>query len=137
VGEEFPAMADRSEDLMAKRPALLELIEVNGPLQGRDPSQEMAIAAVNDALEARHERILISQRSLGTLKIAVVVCLAFMVLIVLAVVHFQNRKAQRVAVFLFAAAAAVSTFVVVIYDQPFSHGGYVVAPEPLLEVMPQ
>jgi hypothetical protein len=66
----------------------------------------------------------------------VVASLAFLVLIMLAMVHAERRRAQWFAVITFATAAALSIFVILIYDQPFARGGFIVRPTALIEIRP-
>lgn len=140
VREEWPAMAKRRQTL--ERPAVLsevvvKLLSTSPSTHGTRLAQQQALAAVKAALDARQQRILLSQTSVGGTKVCVLVLLASLVLGTIAMVHADNRRAQVITVAMFATAVACSLLVILVYDRPFSGGGISQSPAILLEVRPK
>ena len=92
--------------------------------------------ALESALDARRQRILISHSSVSVLKWACLVIQAICVLIAIALSHGDNRPAALVAMGLFATGAAACFLLIGAYDRPFV-GQYSIPPDPLLQVMPE
>jgi hypothetical protein len=141
VTREWPAMADRRQLLKdppaALHAALIDLLSMNLPPGGQQLAQQRAVAAIEDALDARLQRILLSQATLGRTKVFVLILLAGLVLVVIAVMHFDNRGAQVMSVAIFATAAAATMLAIFVYDRPFGGGGISLAPTVLLDVRPE
>jgi hypothetical protein len=141
VTREWPAMANGSQTLKdtppALRAALIDLLSMNFPPGGQQLAQQRAVAAIEDALDARRERIFLSQATLGGTKVFVLVLLACLVLVTIAMMHVDNRTAQVIAVVIFATAAAATMLAIFIYDRPFGGGGISLAPTVLLDVRPE
>jgi hypothetical protein len=57
-------------------------------------------------------------------------------LIAVAMVHSDNRRAVAITMGLFASGVAVSVFLILAHDRPFT-GEISVAPDPLLQVLPE
>ena len=55
--------------------------------------------------------------------------------VVIAMVHSDNRGALAISTVLFASGVAVSIFLILAHDRPFT-GKIAISPAPLLEVMP-
>jgi hypothetical protein len=95
----------------------------------------MAVA-LESALDARRQRILISESSVGFLKWACLVTQAICVLIAVALSHGDERAAALIAMGLFATGAAACFLLIGAYDRPFV-GQISIHPDPLLQVMPE
>src|SRR5262245_52682693 len=78
----------------------------------------MAVS-VESALDARRQRILISQSSVSLLKWACLVIQAICVLIAVALSYGDRRGAAIVAMGLFATGAAACFLLIGAYDRPF------------------
>jgi hypothetical protein len=140
INEEWPAMAVRRQHVSPPNPLAVAVFEVLQSEEGRSVEhgiRDGLLRGVNSVLDARRERIFISQESLGRTRIMVVVLLGFGMLLMTAMVHANRRVAQWIVVCSFATAAALAVFVILVYDQPFARGGYIVSPNPLLEVRPR
>jgi hypothetical protein len=92
--------------------------------------------ALESALDARRQRILISHSSVSLLKWACLVIQAICVLIAIALSHGDRRAAALVAMGLFATGAAACFLLIGAYDRPFI-GQLSIPPSPLLQVMPE
>src|SRR5262249_47309111 len=97
--------------------------------------REMAVA-LESALDARRQRILISHSSVSLLKWACIVIQAICVLIAVALSHGDQRAAALIALGLFATGAAACFLLIGAYDRPFI-GRFSIGPDPLLQVVPE
>ena len=140
VQEEWPAMAEQSATLQAAPPELAAALQLALQLPADDPGQVVAqreiVAALNDALEARRERIIISESGVNSAKWAGVIGLGVLTLIAIGCVHCANRRTAAVAMALFASAICVSLLMIGVQDRPFA-GPYKVEPTPLIQVQPR
>ena len=141
VKEEWPAMAIGGETLRRIPHELTRgtmLLVAFAPTQpGHRVAQERALSALERALDARRQRILLSQVSVGAIKWLVVITLAALIQLTIAILHVDNRAAKLVTMALFGTAVAASMLLIMAYDQPFSPGGERVLPTALEDVMPE
>ena len=93
------------------------------------------MAALNRALDARRQRIIISQSEVGPVKWAAILLQGLCTLIAIAMVHSDNRLACAIAVALFATGIALSSLLIAAYSRPFT-GEISVKPELLQQVIP-
>jgi hypothetical protein len=133
VNREWPAMAQHLLTLASPPTALVEALQLTVSLKPQDESQRMAqreiIAALNRALDARRQRITISQSGVGPVQWAAILLLGLCMLIAIAMVHSDNRRTCAIAVTLFATGIALSALLIAAYSRPFS-GDISVGPEP-------
>ena len=101
--------------------------------QGQEIAQRELVAAVESALDARRQRILISHSSVGLVKWACLVIQAVCVLISIALAA-EKRSTAIIAMGLFATGAAACLLLIGAYDRPFI-GQLAVRPDPLLHVL--
>ena len=96
VNREWPAMAQHLLTLASPPTALVEALQLTVSLKPQDESQRMAqreiIAALNRALDARRQRITISQSGVGPVQWAAILLLGLCMLIAIAMVHSDNRR---------------------------------------------
>ena len=93
------------------------------------------VASLESALDARRQRIILSESTVTWVKWMAVVVLAVLVLVAVALVHTDNRRNAAAAMAIFAGAAAVTIIVIASSDRPFS-GPFRVTPVALLQVLP-
>ena len=140
VGAEWPEMAKRSASLKVAPPALAELLRFTLSLtpqsQGQIVAQREIVGAVENAMDARRERIHLSQSSVNWVKWNCMFAQAICALIAIAMVHSDNRPAAAIAMGIFATGVAVCELLIVSHDRPFT-GEIHVKPDVLLEVRPQ
>jgi hypothetical protein len=136
---EWPAMARREVTLGMIPTALAQALHVtvSTPVEGSGPvaAQREILGALENALDARRQRILISQAHMNGVKWATLILQAVCMLVAVAIVHAENRLSARIALGLFATAIAVSVVLVLAHDRPFM-GAHVVTPTVLLQVLP-
>src|SRR5215831_18404574 len=102
---------------------------------GQRLAQEHAVGAIEKALEARRQRILLSRMSVGGVKWLVLTVLAALLLVTIAMIHVDSLLTTAVSLAIFATAAGFSMLLILAYDRPFATGGIQVGPVPLQEVL--
>ena len=136
---EWPMMAHQQASLRASPPALAEALQLVVSLtaqgSGQQTAQREVITALGSALDARRQRIIISQAEVNPVKWWCLYLQAICELIVIAVIHCGNRLTSGIAMGLFATGVAASVLLIAAHDRPFT-GQISVGPEPLLQIMP-
>jgi Protein of unknown function (DUF4239) len=140
VTQEWPMMAHRSATLSIIPQNLAQALELTLALvpttAGQQTAQRDVVAALDQALDARRQRILISQREVGFFKWACLMGQAVCVFLAIGFLHCDNRLASGIAMAIFAAGVSVCLLLILGYDRPFI-GHLAIGPEPLLQVLPQ
>jgi hypothetical protein len=139
INKEWPAMAHRRATLSTLRAnALIEALQDVLSLKPADDTQRTAqpeiMKALETAMDARRQRIVVSQSSVGTVKWAGIVLQALCTLIAIAMVHSDNRLACAIAMTLFATGIALSLLLIAAYSRPFT-GEISVKPDLLRQVV--
>jgi len=139
VNEEWPAMARGDATLtvipVALDRALLLGLTLTPRTEGQKAAQREIVAAVQSALDARRQRIIVSESSLNWVKWTGVILVALLTLIAIAFVHSHNRLTAALAMGIFAAAIGVSLMLIAAQERPF-HGEFAVRPDVLIQVTP-
>jgi len=137
--DEWPAMAQRRATITIIPAALGEAMRTTFALpvqgDGQVAAQQAIVAALERALDARRQRILISQSEVNGVKWVTLIIQAICTLIAIAVVHADNRTSATVALGLFSTAIAVCILLITAHDRPFI-GQNAVQPTVLLQVQP-
>jgi hypothetical protein len=138
VQEEWPAMAHQQATLAPLPTHLIETLHNALALKPANDSQRAAqpemIRAIRAALEARRQRIVISESSVGAVKWVAILLQALAALIAIAMVHADNRRACAITLTLFATGCALSVLLIAAYSRPFT-GDISVTPALLKQVM--
>jgi cytochrome c oxidase subunit IV len=87
-------------------------------------------------LDARRQRIMLSDSRVNLLKWACLFIQAVSALVAIAMVQSDNRLASIIAMGIFATGVAASTLLILAHDRPFI-GEFSIKPDPLLQVMPE
>ena len=139
VTQEWPAMARRRATLTMTPAPLTEALQMSLALTPRGDGQVAAqreiLAAVQNAFDARRQRILVSQSAVNWVKWTALLVQAACTLLAIAMVHSDNRASAALAMGLFATGVAVSVVLISSHDRPFS-GDLAVGPDVLLQVLP-
>lgn len=139
VTKEWPTLAHRNASPMFTPPNLAKALQLALTLVPETEGQKMAqreiVTAIDNALDARRQRILISQSHVNLVKWSCLLLEAVAALIAIAMVHSDNRVAAAITMTLFAIGVAASVLLILSHDRPFT-GEVAVGPTPLLEVMP-
>jgi hypothetical protein len=138
VNKEWPAMAQQRVTLSTLPTALIEELHDTLVRTPADNSQRAArpemIKALHTALDARRQRIVISEADVGAVKWAAILLQALLTLVAIAMVHSDNRLACGIALTLFATGIALSVLLIAAYSRPFT-GELSVAPQLLKQVI--
>ena len=138
VNEGWPAMARRKLTLSTLPTSLIEALRVTLELKPADDSQRIAqsemVKAIHTALDARRQRIVVSQSGVGTVKWAGILLQGLCTLVAIALVHSDNRLASAIALSLFATGIALSLLLIAAYSRPFT-GEISVRPDLLKQVI--
>jgi hypothetical protein len=141
VNKEWPEMAQRRATLSTLPTALIEELHDTLALKPADDSQRDAqlemVKALHTALDARRQRIVISESALGPVKWLGILLQGFCTLIAIAMVHSDNRIACAITLTLFATGIALSVLLIAAYSRPFTSVGpdllkQVIASEPMV-----
>jgi len=139
VAQEWPLMAHGTANLRAIPGVLSEALQatlaLNPSSEGQKTAQRDIATALETALDARRQRIIVSESKVNLLKWACLFIQAACALVAIAVVHSDNRIASMIALGIFATGIATSTLLILAYDRPFT-GDVSIKPDPLLQVMP-
>jgi Protein of unknown function (DUF4239) len=137
--QEWPLMAHRAITLTTAPHALSEALQFTLSLQPAGAGQEIAqreiVSALENAMDARRQRLTISQSQVTGIKWLCLYLQAVCALIAIALVHSDNRLASILTLFLFATGVATAVLLIAAHDRPFI-GEISVSPDPLLQVMP-
>jgi hypothetical protein len=138
TSREWPMMAKGTATLSVASPALIDALRlalaISPGNQGQQTAQAEVVSEIRAALTARRERILISHSQVGPVKWLCLIVQAAGLLLLVALVHCDNRLTAGIAIWIMATGMATCVLLIVAYDRPFV-GQLAVGPEPLLEVM--
>ena len=102
---------------------------------GQQTAQREIISALGTAVDARLQRITISQLQVNPVRWWCLHLLAVCELLAIAIVHCDNRLTSAIALGLFATGFAASVLLIAAHDRPFT-GQISISPAPLLQIMP-
>lgn len=139
VAHEWPEMQKQDATLAAIPTALAKAqdltLRFSPDTPGQIEAQKELGMRLGQALDARRQRIIISESRVNAVKWFGVLALSLVMLIAIACVHSGNRRGALLALTLFGVASAVVLTMLVAQDEPFTgHLGQ--SPELLEEVMP-
>jgi hypothetical protein len=110
--QEWPMMAKRTATLRAIPAVLAEALQaslvLNPSSEGQKTAQREITTALETALDARRQRIIISQSQVNLLKWSCLFMQAVCALVAIALVHSDNRLASIIAMGIFATGVAAS-----------------------------
>ena len=138
AADEWPTMAKGTATLATGSHhlagALESILAVMPNNQVQQTAQAGIVTDLESALDARRQRILISQSQVGLAKWSCIFIQAVCMLLAIAMVHSDNRLTAAITMGLFATGVAASVLLIAAYDRPFV-GELAVGPEPLLQVV--
>jgi hypothetical protein len=140
VTREWPAMARGNVTLTLSPPRLTEALQLALAFPATTPGQQAAQRVLATALQTtfdmRRERIILSRSSVNWVKWAVLLGQAALMLVAIAMVHCDNRLANKIILGIFGTSVAVALVLVAAHSRPFT-GQISVRPTYLLQVMPE
>jgi multisubunit Na+/H+ antiporter MnhB subunit/ribosomal protein L17 len=123
VAQEWPMMAHRTATLQVIPYSLAEALQLTLTLtpnsEGQKIAQREITTALENALDARRQRILISQSEVNWVKWLCLSLQAVCALLGIAMVHSDNRLASAITLGLFGVGVAVSFLLILAHDRPF------------------
>jgi hypothetical protein len=139
INKEWPAMARQQATLSTLRAnALIEALQDVLALKPANDSQRTIqpemVKALQAALDARRQRIVVSQSTVGTVKWAGILLQAVCTLVAIAMVHSDHRLTCGITLTLFATGIALSLLLIAAYSRPFT-GEISVRPDLLKQVL--
>ena len=140
VTQEWPAMSRGHATLTLAPASLIEALRLTIALnprgEGQLAAQHEIIAAIQSALDARRQRIILSHSSINWVKWTALFLEAALTLLTIAMVHSDNRAANRIILGIFATSVGVAVTLIAAHSRPFA-GEISVRPTVLLQVMPE
>ncbi|MCP3440286.1 DUF4239 domain-containing protein [Bradyrhizobium sp. CCGUVB14] len=140
VTVEWPMMAHQEASLKATPPPLAEALQLVIAMTpqgtGQSTAQHEIVGALEQALDARRQRIIVSLASVNAVKWWCLYLQALCELLVIGFVHCDNRLGSAIAIALFATGVATSVLLIAAHDRPFT-GQISISPEPLRQIMPE
>jgi Protein of unknown function (DUF4239) len=137
---EWPAMANQNIGLTRPPAALVEALSLalaqTPQHEGQAVAQRETVDALQEALDARRQRIIISRSTINWVKWWGLILEAILTLLAIGMVHSDNRSTAAVAMGIFATAAAVAALMVASHARPFT-GEVSVGADVLRQVMPE
>ena len=122
--QEWPLMGRRAITLTIVPHAVFEALQFTLSLQPVGPGQQIAQREITNALEnamdARRQRLTISQFQVSPLKWGCLYLQAVCALIAIAFVHSDNRLASLFTMMLFATGAAAAVLLIAATDRPLA-----------------
>lgn len=138
VNEEWPEMAQQRATLSLLPTSLIEALHdalaIMPTVDSERTAQAEMVRALHAALDARRQRIVVSESAVGSVKWVGILLQGLCTLIAIAMVHSDNRRACAMALTLFATGIALSVLLIAAYSRPFT-GGNSVRPELLKQVI--
>jgi hypothetical protein len=136
---EWPLMEKHATSLKVASSALSDalrlVLSLTTKTDGQITAQREMVTALENALDARRQRIILSGSSVNWIKWICVITQSVCVFVVIAMAHNDNRATAALAIGVFAAGVSVSALLIVSHDRPF-HGPVSVRPNLLLQVRP-
>ena len=140
ANKEWPAMAQHNATLTIAPPKLAEALHLALSLtaqgQGQVDAQREMVTALQNAFDARRQRIVLSGSSINWVKWTVLLIQAGLTLLTIAMVHCDNPLANKIILTIFATGVAVAIWLIAANTRPFA-GQISVKPTLLLQVMPE
>lgn len=139
--QEWPAMLAGRAQMRNSVPGLTDAMSAILSFVPENPSQQIAqqhaLTAIEQALDARRHRILLSGTSVLPMQWIVILVLGTLMLATVAMVHIDRPVAMAVNLFILSTALAVCLVLLLVNDRPFSAGGFEIRPDSLGQIVVQ
>jgi Protein of unknown function (DUF4239) len=135
---DWPAMLRGQEGLHQTPSGLPEALTILLSFVPQQPGQQLAqshaVAAIEQVLQARRKRILLSEAVISLPQWMVIIVLDALVLFTIGTVHAGRYTTAAVNMAIFSTAVASCVVLLMINDRPFNSGGIVIQPTALHEL---
>ena len=136
---EWPAMAQHAATLEFAPLALADALKIAlafSPVnEGQITAQREIVTVIETALDARRQRIILSQGRVDPVKWTCLFVQATVMLVAIAFLHSKDRTGAWIALTLFVTGVSVSVLLIVSHDLPFT-GELAIKPDVLRQVRP-
>ena len=136
--EDWPAMLRGETNIRRPPPglpeALIASLSFDPQHAGQQTAQRDIAHAIEQALRARRNRILLSEASISPPQWIVILVLDALILLTIAMLHVGRHATTAVSLFIFSTAIGACLVILMINDRPFNTGGVIVERAPLHEV---
>ena len=140
AAEEWPMMARHTASLSITPPPLAAVLQYTLALTPSSPGQVTAqreiAGALENALDARRQRIIVSRSQVTPVKWVSVLVQAVCTLLVIAMIHIDNRTTVFTALGIFATGVAASVLLILSNNHPFA-GEIAVPPDRCCKSFPR
>lgn len=140
INHEWPEMARHDATLTLIPAPLAEALRLTLTLtpqgDGQVAAQRALIDAIEAALDARRQRIILSGSSVNWVKWLVLLAQAALTLVTIAMVHVDNDRTCRTILAIFATSVGLAVTLIAVHSRPFT-GELSVSPAILQQVMPE
>lgn len=137
ITKEWPMMAHRQIVLEINSQLLSEALRFVLTLtpynEGQRTAQNGIVNALQEAQDARRQRIVVSLTKVNWVKWAGILLQAVCTLLAIGMIHCTHRTAALNAMGIFAVGVAVSVFIIASHEKPFT-GTLAIGPDMLIEV---
>jgi hypothetical protein len=135
---DWPAMLRGQEGLRQTPSGLPEALTILLSFVPQQPGQQLAqshaVTAIEQVLQARRKRILLSEAVISLPQWMVIIALDALVLLTIGTVHAGRYTTAAVNMAIFSTAVASCVVLLMINDRPFNTGGIVIQPTALHEL---
>jgi positive regulator of sigma E activity len=136
---EWPMMAHETATLNTTPKPLAEALQLVLSLPataaGQQTAQREIVSAIETVLDSRRQRIIVSLAEVNFVKWTCLYLQAACALLVMAMVHCDDRRSSFIALCLFATGVAASVLLIAAHDRPFI-GQIAIKPDLLLQIVP-
>jgi hypothetical protein len=136
--EDWPAMLQGHAKMLASVPGLTDAMTTILSFAPTDAGQQVAqqrmVIALEQSLDARRQRILLSKATALPMQWIAIIVLAVLALLTVAIVHIDQPLATATSLFILSTAIAVCLVLLLVNDRPFSEGGLNIRPEALRQI---
>lgn len=136
--EDWPAMLRGHGSLRHLPPglphALLAVLSYIPQHAGEQLAQQRIVQATEGVLQARRNRILLSEAAISPAQWVVIVVLDALILLTIAMLHVGRHATTAINLFVFSTAVAACLVLLMINDRPFTSGGVAIQPTTLHEL---
>jgi len=138
IDEDWPAKLQGRAKMLATVPGLTDAISTVLSFAPTDASQRLAqqrtLIALEQAIDARQNRILLSNASIAPMQWIAIIVLAVLLFLTVAMVHIDQPLAKAMSMFILSTAIAVCFMLLLVNDRPFSTGGFFIGPDVLQQI---
>jgi hypothetical protein len=139
VQHDWPEMAvmnaDPREEPVGLRKMVTALLSFTPAQADQQLAQKSALAAIEQAFQARRNRIRLSRTEISLIQWNVIFVLFTLILFTTAMVHIGRPAAMAAALIIFSSAIASCLTLLMVNDRPFAAGGVTIAPAEFRQII--